>query len=339
MRLRVYVILLTAVGIGIWVFRPGIKKTLLQTDITVQGMATAEAFAGFVQNGDLESVRTYLKAGMSPDTIYRNDPVLFLALYENHFPIVEALLNAGANPNQKDSLGNTPLIVAASMGDYPVKSLEVVQALLNKGADPGMRDAKGLLAVDRAWNRVNTNVALFLEKREESGHQDESSFGFAPDSTARAQELLMEIGQTQNQKKLAELIRLGEDGARAVVEGCTDSNQMIRHISRHLLPKMGPLSATHREPIQNLYEDKTQHYRQQLAEGLINTAQTPKEKVKILMHILDDDDTQILHMALRRLGELGPTAKPAIPKLKLLVKKIPLFRRPVQWTIDKINGG
>ena len=59
------------------------------------------------------------------------DPAFWLAKNEN-LPVVETLLAAGANPNARDMGGSTPLYGADLMKEHPA----VIEALLEAGADP-----------------------------------------------------------------------------------------------------------------------------------------------------------------------------------------------------------
>ncbi len=60
-----------------------------------------------------------------------------------HAEVLKARLEAGANPNQKDELGNYPVHLAAAG-----RSARVMQLLLEAGADPQARDAKGRTPLD-----------------------------------------------------------------------------------------------------------------------------------------------------------------------------------------------
>lgn len=73
------------------------------------------------------------------------------ALIQNHWPIVRALIEAGANPSQKvrASDGDTALHFAARKGDA-----DAIRFLLGKGADPAAGSFSGMLPIDVAREEV-----------------------------------------------------------------------------------------------------------------------------------------------------------------------------------------
>lgn len=80
------------------------------------------------------------------------DPVL-----KKVAPVVEVLLEAGADPNLADLAGNTPLMAAAQLGD-----VSLVQRLLDAGADPGLRNAQGETAQSLALRHDHFGTAALL---------------------------------------------------------------------------------------------------------------------------------------------------------------------------------
>jgi ankyrin repeat protein len=91
-----------------------------------------------------------------------NDPLaLDFAVGGNRLEIARHLLNEGADPNQIDRRGITPLVYAAAsdFGDAAMAKL-----LLDWGADPGLRDQDGQTPLDRARERGNSAVIALLER-------------------------------------------------------------------------------------------------------------------------------------------------------------------------------
>lgn len=79
---------------------------------------------------------------------------------------VIALLNKGANVNEKDNFGFTPLIQATI-----INNITIAQALLEKGAKVDQKDVSGQTPLQWAVNRHNHSlVELFLEHHANPNH-------------------------------------------------------------------------------------------------------------------------------------------------------------------------
>jgi len=85
---------------------------------------------------------------------------LMHAAMNGHAGLVKHLAAAGSGLAVKDKRGRTPLLLAASYGDYP----EMVRALLAAGADPAVRDAEQRSAAEIAAARGYTaSLAVMRE--------------------------------------------------------------------------------------------------------------------------------------------------------------------------------
>ena len=73
--------------------------------------------------------------------------------------MARALLQEGADVNQVEDNGMTPLIYAAASGN-----LELVQLLLQSGADVSKEDGNGRTALDKATNNEREDVVKLLEE-------------------------------------------------------------------------------------------------------------------------------------------------------------------------------
>jgi serine/threonine protein kinase len=82
---------------------------------------------------------------------------LYLAVAARRDSLVQRLLDRGADPNLTPTWGLTPLMVAAMQGNMPV-----VRLLLARGADPRRRSTGGKSAVDLALEENHTEVAALI---------------------------------------------------------------------------------------------------------------------------------------------------------------------------------
>lgn len=91
-------------------------------------------------------------------------PVLSIAVENQHIDIVELLLAAGANPNQRDAIGQSPMELAVRIGH-----LEIVKLLASAGASEVKSSERLLCTITVARNRCHTQIQEFLESiRKES---------------------------------------------------------------------------------------------------------------------------------------------------------------------------
>lgn len=96
----------------------------------------------------------------------RGETPLILAMEnEASLEIISALVEAGADVNEKNSWGETPLILAAKKDNAP----KVIAFLIEAGADTNARDQYGKRAFDHAQyslsrqNDPNDDLSLLLE--------------------------------------------------------------------------------------------------------------------------------------------------------------------------------
>ncbi len=119
------------------------RKTKLKT-YPIQETPDTVALKEAVCNGDIQTVRALLKAKVSfrPANWY-DTPLLVLAAGRGHSEIVQALLDAGADPNK--GYARLPLHLASENGH-----LETVQRLINSGAQIQTEEEGGQTALMRA---------------------------------------------------------------------------------------------------------------------------------------------------------------------------------------------
>lgn len=83
---------------------------------------------------------------------------------------VTALLAGGANVNETNDAGQTPLIIAIVSGQY-----KCLRPLLRAGANPWLRDNTGLTAIDWAERKGETELAHSLSTQSKSPSQSSNS--------------------------------------------------------------------------------------------------------------------------------------------------------------------
>jgi hypothetical protein len=151
--------------------------------------ALAGVAADAARGGDLETLERALNAGVAPNTATpRGDSLL--AAYYGQAGAVSLLLARGADPNQTDAKGQTPLAGVAFKGLIDIASLLVAAGarvdassadgrtplgmaaafnrgsmaewLLQHGASPDARDASGLRPIDVATAMGATEAIAVL---------------------------------------------------------------------------------------------------------------------------------------------------------------------------------
>ncbi len=85
--------------------------------------------------------------------------VLMLACEQNQIEIAKILLKAGADPNLVN-VGDTALMIASSSGN-----LELVTLLIKKGARVNTKNVMGMTALSIAKQKKHRSVIEFLESR------------------------------------------------------------------------------------------------------------------------------------------------------------------------------
>lgn len=107
----------------------------------------AEAARG----GDVTAVRDLVRRGADPNALSGQNgwTPLEHAIHTHQLASMNALLDAGADPNRPDANGTTPLMMAAAYGYN-----DMVEALLRRGANPRAVAPDGIRAVDLAMTGV-----------------------------------------------------------------------------------------------------------------------------------------------------------------------------------------
>ena len=111
------------------------------------------------------TVKLLLDAGADID---RTDNVgntpLFRAVWRGHIYMVQLLIKRGAQPNIGDTGGYTPLHVAASGHFADQSSIKLIKILIEGGADPDRGDKRGHTPIQEARKYHNRDVVNELLK-------------------------------------------------------------------------------------------------------------------------------------------------------------------------------
>ena len=115
--------------------------------------------------GRAGTVQLLLDAGADID---RTDNVgntpLFRAVWRGHIYMVQLLIKRGAQPNIGDTGGYTPLHVAASGHFADQSSIKLIKILIEGGADPDRGDKRGHTPIQEARKYHNRDVVNELLK-------------------------------------------------------------------------------------------------------------------------------------------------------------------------------
>ncbi|EKJ74356.1 hypothetical protein FPSE_05427 [Fusarium pseudograminearum CS3096] len=137
-----------------------IASPLNDTDkIKVTFLRTACFLA--VENGKHEAILSFLNFGVSPNlTNLQGQSLLHRATWRGDYKLVEILIEHGANVDQRDHNGRTPLL-----GNAGLKRKRVLKLLISHGADINLRQREGCHELYEAavFGAINA-VDFFLEQ-------------------------------------------------------------------------------------------------------------------------------------------------------------------------------
>lgn len=130
---------------------------LFPVDVFADNEPPAMPLPMAVITGDVAAVEQHIEAGA--DLNQRDDfgstPLIIAAVF-NRPKVAAALLAAGADSSLRDAQGSNPLHIAALLG-----RTEVVRSLLDAGADRYARSASGAMAFDYAAAPLPEDLAIF----------------------------------------------------------------------------------------------------------------------------------------------------------------------------------
>ena len=153
----------------------GFLKFLIKNKvpIDVKDISSSTAMQEAVYNGNTEAAILLLQAGADPNS--RNssgNTALHLVMPEaSRSKLFNELITAGANPNLKDNYGETPLHIAARIG----MDDGILEQLLKAGADINERNKKGQTPLILAIERNQTQQVDFLINHGADIHAEDKS--------------------------------------------------------------------------------------------------------------------------------------------------------------------
>ena len=141
------------------------RKENALAQLTQRGIELSkENFFQTVENGDKELLDLFLRAGFSIHvTNSEGTSPLIIALVKGYTIVAQMLLKAGAEVNQKDKRGLTPLMLACGKPIYGYKA--VAEVLVKKGAFVNMRDSLGNTPLLLALSGGTIDIAELLIER------------------------------------------------------------------------------------------------------------------------------------------------------------------------------
>lgn len=156
-------------------FKAAERKEYAMRELSARGIAfLPKNFFHFLDEGDQQAIDLFVRANFNVNTTAEDGtPPLLTALKRGLTIIAQILVTAGADPNAKDRLGLTPLLVAC--GKPTAGYRNTVDLLLKKGAHVNVRDPLGntplLLSIsggtaDIAFTLIEQGADVFATRRD-----------------------------------------------------------------------------------------------------------------------------------------------------------------------------
>jgi ankyrin repeat protein len=109
-----------------------------------------------VRDGDVETVKSAIKAGHDANMVFSGEPLIVLAAERNELEIAKILLENGADINQQRDYDGYTALMSIAEGIWG-SNVQLVELLLNNGADVNMVDIDGKGALEYAVNSSSDN--------------------------------------------------------------------------------------------------------------------------------------------------------------------------------------
>lgn len=138
------------------------KKEIAIQELEKRGIfRNGNSFLRALENGEVETIDLFVRANFNIHLTDDNGtPPLLIALKKGHTIIARILLNAGADVNEKDKLGLTPLMLACGKPTFGYR--DIAETLIKKGAHINVRDALGYTPLLLALSGGTIDIAEML---------------------------------------------------------------------------------------------------------------------------------------------------------------------------------
>ena len=125
------------------------EQDILRSNLQPDSELAAAAAVIAIDYAQLSLLSELLDSGVSANSVWQGTSLLAAAINKNDIPVVEKLLQAGANVNQQDETGNSPLILAVIASNE-----NLIKLLMQHGANPSLcnkdgYDARSFSSLDR----------------------------------------------------------------------------------------------------------------------------------------------------------------------------------------------
>ena len=143
-------------------FRAAERKEAAIQELSARGIyISVEEFLRALEKGDQQLIDLFVRAHFDIHiTDMSGNPPLLFALKRGYTVIAKILLNAGADVNEKDKLGLTPLLVTCGKSTRGYR--EVAETLIRKGAQINVRDSLGFTPLLLSLTGGTIDIAQML---------------------------------------------------------------------------------------------------------------------------------------------------------------------------------
>lgn len=133
---------------------------------------------GYVRLGNVPNLTRLLKEKIPFEgAAYQEgnlEQPIHVAVYNGNLQIVKILLDAGADPNQVNRSGETPLFVAIAR--HTPEHIDIARYLLDQGANPNIRSKAFVTALDLALDAKSPELIRLLGSKVNVDQMDKNGF-------------------------------------------------------------------------------------------------------------------------------------------------------------------